>query len=104
MTATGHNHNEAALIETAVEHLGTVGYSVCVDLLPPELVVSLRAEQRRREDGGELAVAKVGRGGASQAHGANLRQAQSSGSTTNQWPNSNLWHSPNGCGWRSIAT
>jgi SM-20-related protein len=78
MTATGHNHNEAALIETAVEHLGTVGYSVCVDLLPPELVVSLRAEQRRREDGGELAVAKVGRGGASQAHGANLRQAQSS--------------------------
>jgi SM-20-related protein len=78
MTAAGPNHNEAALIETAVEQLGTVGYAVCRDLLPPELVESLRAEQRWREDGGELAVAKVGRGGAAQTHGASLRQAQSS--------------------------
>jgi SM-20-related protein len=77
MTAIKPHHNEAVLIETAVEQLGLVGYAVCTDLLPPELVVSLRTEQRRREEGGELAVAKVGRGIA-QTLGSNLRQAHSS--------------------------
>jgi SM-20-related protein len=76
--SAGAASTEAILIETAVEQLGIVGYAICTELLPSELVVSLRAEQRRREDGGELAVAKVGRSGGGQTLGSNLRQAQSS--------------------------
>jgi SM-20-related protein len=80
--------HEALLLETAAEHLGTVGFSVSTDLLSRELVASLVAEQRRREASGALVVAKVGRGGVKPVPGAvpgvsasrepSPRQAQSS--------------------------
>ncbi len=54
--------NEAARIQAGVDELGTAGFSVCPGMLPLALVASLVAEQRRREDGGEMVVAGVGRG------------------------------------------
>jgi SM-20-related protein len=69
-------NDEAAQIAGIVERLGLDGYAVCCGLLPVTLVASLVVEQRRREDCGELAEAKTGRGGAKTPGG--LRQAQSS--------------------------
>jgi SM-20-related protein len=69
--------NEAFCIEAGVENLGTAGFSVCSGILPRELIVSLVAEQRRREDGGELVVAGLGRGD-TQTLGGSQRQVQSS--------------------------
>ena len=69
--------NEASQIEFMVRSLGSAGYSVSADLLPPELIASLLAEQLRREDDGELVVAGVGRG-PSRNREATLRQVQSS--------------------------
>ncbi len=77
--------NEASRIEAGVEKLGAVGFSICSGILPLELVLSLVAEQRRREDGGELIWAGVGRGITprvlahdAQMLGASQRQARSS--------------------------
>jgi SM-20-related protein len=75
---TQADSREAAQFAAAVERLGAEGYAVCTGLLPPGLVASLRVEQRRREDGGELVAAKVGRGDGAHAVSASLRQAQSS--------------------------
>jgi SM-20-related protein len=69
--------NEALQIGSAVEKLRTNGYSVSPGMLPPELIASLAAEQRRREGAGELGRAGTGRG-AGQAAGGTRRQAQSS--------------------------
>jgi SM-20-related protein len=69
--------NESSQIEGMVETLGSAGYSVSTDILPQTLIAGLVAEQRRREEGGELTLAGVGRG-RSQNRGADLRQVQSS--------------------------
>lgn len=69
--------NEAAQIEAGIDRLGVDGYSICTDLLSLDLVLSLVAEQRRREDSGKLREAGVA-GGGTQALGRGPRQAQSS--------------------------
>jgi SM-20-related protein len=66
-----------AATEAAVEQLETIGYAVCVGLLSPLLVAGLLAEQRRREDSGELVVAKIGRGDCL-THATGQRHASSS--------------------------
>lgn len=71
------DRTEASRIETAVEDLGTTGISVCPDILPLDLAASLLVEQRRREDAGEMAEARVGRGSARTLAGGE-RQARSS--------------------------
>lgn len=68
---------EASAIEAGVGELGSAGFAVCLDLLPSELVTRLVVEQRRREDGGDMVVAGVGRGGA-RTQGGGERHAQSS--------------------------
>jgi len=70
-------NSEAVQIDLAVEKLGADGYSVSTGMLPRDLIVSLAAEQRRREDGGELVAAGTGRG-AGLTVGAAQRQTQSS--------------------------
>lgn len=70
--------HEASLIDAAVERLGLDGYSVTPGLLPLDLVRSLATEQRRREAGGQLMAARVGRGAVAQALGASERHVQSS--------------------------
>jgi SM-20-related protein len=85
-SCNGAGTDEASQIAAVVDRLGLDGYAVCTGLLPRPLVASLVAEQRRREDGGELVVAGVGRGtpvahiGTSPAlsPGAGLRHAQAS--------------------------
>jgi SM-20-related protein len=69
---------EAALIESAVEQLGIDGYAVCTGLLPLALATSLLAEQLRREAGGALTTAGVGRSGIAEASATRQRAAQSS--------------------------
>jgi len=55
---------EASRIAAAVEDLGSTGFAVCLDLLNPDLVRLLLAQQRQREDDGALVMAGVGRGSA----------------------------------------
>ncbi|MEQ1696027.1 MAG: 2OG-Fe(II) oxygenase [Hyphomicrobiaceae bacterium] len=69
--------NEASRIEAGVENLGKAGFSINVGILPLDLIASLVAEQRRREDNGELALAGLGRGG-SHSSGGSQRQVESS--------------------------
>jgi SM-20-related protein len=71
------NNDETFRFEAAVDSLGAVGFAVCTGMLPLKLIKSLIAEQRRREDGGELIVAGLGRGN-TQTTGGSQRQAQSS--------------------------
>ena len=71
------DNTHAALIGAGIHRLGEVGYCVCVDLLPPGLVAGLVAEQRRREDKGDLIGAGLGRGD-TQSLGGLQRQVQSS--------------------------
>ena len=73
--AGGH---EASRIEFGVESLSAAGYSVCSNMLSHDLVVSLVAEQRRREDGGDLNAARIGHNGGEPTLGSSHRQAQSS--------------------------
>jgi SM-20-related protein len=68
---------EASQIEAGVVTLGRDGFSVCPGILPFTLIGGLIAEQRRREDAGELVVAGVGRGPA-RTHTAADRHVQSS--------------------------
>ena len=69
--------NEAQRIEAAVKELGMAGFSVCTGIIPVNLSATLVTEQRRREDAGEMVVARVGRGGA-QSDRSRERQTQSS--------------------------
>jgi SM-20-related protein len=78
VNGTAADSLEASQIDVAVEKLGDDGYSVTVGLLPLDLVQRLAAEQRRREETGQLATARVGRGAVAQALGAGERQVQSS--------------------------
>jgi len=68
---------EASRIAAAVEELGSTGFAVCLDLLSPDLVARLLAEQRQREDDGALVLAGVGRGDAG-TRVSGQRHAQSS--------------------------
>jgi SM-20-related protein len=54
--------DEASTIAASVEQLGSAGFSVSPNIVPPALIASLRAEQRRREDDGQLLRAGIGRG------------------------------------------
>jgi SM-20-related protein len=69
---------EVAQFASAVERLSVDGYAVSTGSLPLALVALLVAEQRRREDCGELVVAGVGRSGVSEALTTRQRAAQSS--------------------------
>jgi SM-20-related protein len=69
--------NEAQQMASAVEKLGADSYSVSIGMLPLDLIASLAAEQRRREDLDELVRAGTGRG-EGQAVGSAQRQANSS--------------------------
>jgi SM-20-related protein len=71
------DNTHAALIGAGIDQLGEVGYCVCVGLLPPGLIAGLIAEQRLREDNGDLIGAGLGRGD-TQALGGLQRQVQSS--------------------------
>lgn len=68
---------EASRIEAGVETLGEAGFWVSPGILRPDLVTSLLAEQRRREEAGEFGAARVARGG-ERADGGGHRHARSS--------------------------
>ena len=49
-------------IQTSVDNLGEFGYSVCVNMLPPNIITMLIQELEKREIAGDIKTALVGRG------------------------------------------
>jgi SM-20-related protein len=70
-------NTQEARIDAAVDNLASAGFAVSPDMLKPELLALLIAEQHRRETSGELIEAGIGRG-VGRSEGGGLRHAQSS--------------------------
>jgi len=49
-------------IQNSVDNLGEFGYSVCVNMLPPNIITMLIQELEKREIAGDIKTALVGRG------------------------------------------
>lgn len=63
-------NNDANNIENSVNELGEFGYSVCVDMIPPQIITMLNHELEKREQSGDIKAALVGRGESKKSDGA----------------------------------
>ena len=55
-------NNDESNIENSVDELGKFGYSVCKNMIPPNIIKMLIQELEKREQSGDIKTALVGRG------------------------------------------
>ncbi|MFZ4788970.1 MAG: 2OG-Fe(II) oxygenase [Beijerinckiaceae bacterium] len=63
-------NNDEINIKNSVDELGKFGYSVCKNMIPPNVITMLIHELEKREQSGDIKTALVGRGESRKTDGA----------------------------------